>query len=292
MTFTTADLPSVPGDYWRGYANTTSVSACNDCAPGGPCRWDVAEPQRGDERIMRMDIVNPADRGFGPVSSLADYPERLTDGSDASKRSEFYGLSTNQDRLFCGAYDDKANPDCPEVAYSPPTPDLLPVIRFGHTGKQSTEWDGCLNGGFAVFLAQVRFEAPAQADAYATVVLPGLGERPTLRVNEEHVRVTTVFPLLMPPVNLTHYFREYYWLVPGIGKALDILSESHSDTPPADFDVAGFLFHAFEAHRPDSPSPEPVANLRASVVSQKRLELFLATKSVGTPGFASKQGKT
>ena len=281
ISFTLADLPSASGDYYRAYATTGSVSFGSVGASGGPRRWDVSAPRYSDEIIKRMDIVPVADGGHGGVFSEAAYAQRLTSEGDSSQNWEYYQVTTSQGRLFYGAYDAIASPDCPERVFAPPTPDLPAVIQFGQKWSRSTEWEDCYDIGFAVAPAHVRFEAQAEVDAYGILVLAGLGERPALRVNELHTYVTTVYLPLFPPIDLTNCFREYYWLAPGIGKALDIVSAAQPTPPPADFELASVFLRVFEARRPRDQPPQPVVDLLARV-SKGQLSLNWRTATNGT----------
>jgi len=116
------------------------------------------------------------------------------------------------------------------------------------------DWNDCYNlGGFEVALA-VHFTSQASVDAYGTVVLPRIGEVPALRVNE--VNTYEVTDLDFGIFNSTSHFRNYYWLVRGIGKAVLIISAPSSTVPPPDFTAARTILRVFEA------SPRPVMNLR------------------------------
>ena len=72
----------------------------------------------------------------------------------------------------------------------------------------------------------------AVVDAYGTLVLPGIGEVPALRVNEEHTYDTQDTTLGLPLGK--QYFRNYYWLVKGVGLAVNIISKADTASVPPD----------------------------------------------------------
>ena len=135
--------------------------------------------------------------------------------------------------------------------FSPPIIDLPDAIQMGQTWNRATDWTDEWDFGIWVVSVAVHFEATALVDAYGTLVLPGIGAVTALRVNEIHKTVTTNRPPWIPfgPFAQTNYFRRYFWLVPGVGTALDVLSEGADSVPPAQFDWARLFIRTFEARR-------------------------------------------
>jgi hypothetical protein len=59
------------------------------------------------------------------------------------------------------------------------------------------------------------------------------------------------------------YFRNYYWLVPGIGKAVHAISAGSTTVPPESLTTAKTLLRVFESSNVEPPSePRPVSGLR------------------------------
>jgi hypothetical protein len=70
----------------------------------------------------------------------------------------------------------------------------------------------------------------------------------------------------------THYIRNYYWLVRGVGKAVDILSEPDIEPPLADFTTARFILRVFAASKvTDASALRPVSGLRIRAQSGKAI---------------------
>jgi len=252
------DLPKI-GDHCRAYVTTTAVPISSLLGqPGGPRKWDFSQSQQGNEVIKRLDVVPPDDGGIPPLFPQAEYADRLTTESTGERNWSYYRVVTNEGRWYYGFQDTNSNPDCPVKIFAPPTLDLPDPIQFGQTWSRALDFMDCI-GFFNLF---VHFTAEASVDAYGTVVLPGIGEVPALRVNEIH-RYDYRDDLGI--FSYTAYYRNYYWLVPGIGKAVDIISEADlSAPPPANLTTARTLYRVFEASHLQAP-PHPVADLRIRV---------------------------
>jgi hypothetical protein len=136
------------------------------------------------------------------------------------------------------------------VIFQAPAVDIPGSIAFG------TNWT------FS-WVADVGYEidltANATVDAYGTMVLPQIGEVSALRVNQLSCEQRFIGVLLLQ----TSYFREYYWLVPGIGKAVHVISASGSSPPGLNFAPAQEVRRMFEASGiTNQPMFGPVASLR------------------------------
>jgi hypothetical protein len=269
---TSADLPSQVGDYYRAYAvagtNTVDVTGVIG-QPGGPQRWDFSAPPASNEEIWRMDVAPPTDGGQEAEFPDATYIERTTvEGTNKASRS-YYRIVPNEGRRYYGSYDVYANPETPLTKLKVPTTDLPTPISYGKSWTRTEDWPAQIEYWFLICDTTVHFTSQAQADAYGTIVLPSLGELPALRVNELHTWVVTNQTLGWVT---THYIRNYYWLVRGVGKAVDILSEPDIEPPLADFTTARFILRVFAASKvTDASALRPVSGLRIRAQSGKAI---------------------
>ena len=107
------------------------------------------------------------------------------------------------------------------------------------------DWEDLLDAGFFQIRVAVHFTSRAEVDAYGTIVLPSIGEVPALRVNEvntyEFQDLSLGLPL--PP----QIFRNYFFLVRGIGKAVHIVSNGQATVPSENFSPAKTVLRVFEA---------------------------------------------
>ena len=259
ITFPITDLPQQAGYRYRAYVGATvSVSGLLG-QPGGPQQWNFSQPQTGGEVVERMDIVSATDGGNSAFVPQATYADRLTNESNGEKSWTYYTVNTNQGRLCYGFVDTNSNPDFPVKTFYSPTVDLPASVYFGQTWSRSVTFND-----FAVFIDfVVHFTADASVDAYGTILLPGIGSVPALRVNEVHTY--RYQDITLGILNYTNYFRDYYWLVPSIGKAVDIISQSSQTGPPVtNFATAGSFLRVFES---STAGPHPVAGLRIQPLS-------------------------
>jgi len=248
IEFAVSDLPAKMGDSLRAYMLTGPVAAGELVGrAGGPHRWNFGGPGSTAEVVRRMDIVPPDDAARGAGFPGATYAERWQVEPDGPSSWSYYHLELEDGRNYFGFVDSAANPQNPEIIFEPPTVDLPSVVRFGQSWIRTTEWDD-----FVVAVPiRVRFTAEATVDAFGTVVLPNLGERPALRINEVQTlesRVVTI-PMTLPPSIL----RTYYWLVPGIGKAVQVISTVQTEVPPSNFTEAARVIRVFEARFASGP---------------------------------------
>jgi hypothetical protein len=257
IAFSITNLPSQIGDYHRAYVDTNAVNVSTLLGqPGGPQQWDFSQPRGVNEFIQRMDVVSPTDGANAASFPQATYAERLTSESDGTCSWSYYQIITNEGRAYYGFVDTNSNPEMPIKVFDSPTIDLPATIQFEQTWNRTADYQD-----FAVFITfAVHFTAQASVDAYGTLLLPEIGEVPALRVNEVHEY--DYIDETLGIANYTNYFRYYYWLVPGIGKAVEIISEPDSTGPPPEnLTTAGTLSRVFRASGVQ-PAPYPVANLR------------------------------
>lgn len=270
--FTSADLPSAPGQWYRAYVDTTGVNVSSWVRlKGGPHRWDFSSAPSVTEHIERVDIVAASDGGHGDSFPGATYAERLSRESSPVQSWSYYALDPGRGRLYFGFHDAVSRPANPVNAFRESTLDI-PDIVPGSSWERKVTFDDSIDAGFAQVPVLIEFTSRASVDAWGSVVLPGLGELPAWRVNEVNTYVTTDTALGIPLG--TFYVRIYFWLVKGIGKAVHMISKSSSTLPPDDFGLSAYVHRVFESsvvQRP--PNLDPVANLRAT---RKGDEIFLS----------------
>ena len=260
IVFSASDLPGAIGYHSRAYVNTLYVDLGRGGVggPGGPWFWDVSEPPYPDEIVKRLDVVGTADGGHGTNWPAATFAQRLTNESNGARDWSYYQITTNQGRIYYGFYDSNSNPDVPAKVFRPPTLDIPASVQYGQIWSRSLDFND-FGSSFPFYVDYaVHFTAQAEVDAFGTLVLPGIGAVPALRVNEtltyEYTDLTYGF------LDRTDCFREYYWLVRGIGKALDIISEADYSVPPADFTTASIFLRVFEF------SSRPAPDLRVRLL--------------------------
>jgi len=237
IVFSATDLLHEIGARQRAYYTTSAVNVATLLGePGGPRRWDFSYPRQPVESIQRMDVVAPNDASHGVNYPNAAYAERLTNETTGARSWSYYRVATDQGRLYYGFYDAVANAECPLKVFDAPTVDLPYRIQFGQSWSRTVDFADCIDAGFIVLDLAVHFISQAQVDAHGTLVLPGIGEVPALRVNEVNTYEITDLTLGLPIP--TQHFRNYYWLVPGIGKAVHVISEGSATVPPPNLTTA------------------------------------------------------
>jgi hypothetical protein len=270
ILFTAADLPSQPGQYSRAYISTNVDVSSLLGAPGGPQRWDFSQPQQPGETIRRMDVTAPSDGGHGSSFPNATYSERYTDEPSGAPYWDYYSITASPGRRYFGFYN--AAPPLPgAVIFQASVVDIPGSISFGT--NWSYTWDAYLG------IEEVYLTATATVDGYGTMVLPQIGEVSALRVNQLNCEqiLFSGFPFG------TSYFREYYWLAPGIGKAVHVISVSGDSPPALDLTTAQEVRRVFEAGGITKPPAfGPVVGLRLRQQNTLAvLNWFLQTNASG-----------
>jgi hypothetical protein len=243
IVFTTNDFPSRTGEYFRGYLGSSVSVGGLPGATNGPQLWDLSFAQNSSEIIQRTDIVDTDDAGDASTFPDATYAERDTDESDSSDQAWRYYSLTNTGRVYYGFDDPIDQPVTPLADFETPTLEFPCPLQFGQSWSRTVDWNQVF---LQVKLGSTHFTCQAVVDAYGTVILPTLGAVPALRVNEVDTYVTTVAGV-SPQTNI---FREYYWLVRGIGLAAEVISQPQTSIPPANFTSASTTLRVFEASDP------------------------------------------
>jgi len=273
ISFTIDDLHSQEGEFLRMYVDSSNIDVSQSLgSKGGPQRWDFSANRTSSEDIHRLEIVPADDGGHGNLFRNAVYAERLTRESNSARSWSYYKILTGKGRAYFGFYDPVSNANNPQKVFESETVDLPATIVLGQSWTRTVEFDDLIDSPLGELPVAVHFTATATVDAFGTVVLPSLGERPALRVSELHSYEAqdTLFGL---PLGTTHV-RNYYWLVKGIGKAVEIISAPGTSKPPENLSQAKTLMRVFESSAASEPSqPRPVKHL---LISRKGAEVFLA----------------
>ena len=245
ITFLASDFPSQVGQYSRAYISTNVDVSGLLSLPGGP--WDFSQKLQPNELVRRLDIVAPGNGGHNSSFPNAAYAERYTDETGGAQEWDYYRITPNAGRTNYGFYNDALGG---ASTCSPPTLDVPWTLRLGTNWSYTTDLIGSPFGPVHVIVS-------ASVDAYGTVILPQLREVAALRVNQL-TSEQTFFGV--------QYFREYYWLVPGLGRAVHVVSTASSSPPPNTFTDAYEVRRMFEANSlTNSPPLTPAANLRIRV---------------------------
>ena len=255
ILFTAADLPSQPGQYSRAYISTNVDVSALIGAPGGPRRWDFSQPQQPGETIRRLDITAPNDGGHGSSFPTATYAERYTDEPSGAPYWDYYSIAAGQGRTYFGFYN-AAAPLPGAVMLQAAAIDIPGSITLGTNWTYS--WVAYVD------YEEIDVTASATVDAYGTLVLPQIGEVPALRVNQLNREQIFLGVLLLE----TTYFREYFWLVPGIGKAVHVISAPSTNPPSLSFAPGQEVRRMFAASGiTNPPTFGPVASLHIRLQS-------------------------
>lgn len=268
----TTDLPANIGDWRRAYSDTTGSSVVGRIGTsGGPQRWDFSHPPQAAEAILRVDIVGGTDGACSTRASASVYAERTTRESSGCSSWEYYSLEPGRGRWYHGLCDPCGNAAGRGVVFAAPTLEL-PDCGYGDAWERVVEWDDNLSTVLGDVAIAIQFTSRARVDAYGTLALPELGEVPALRVSE-----TNTYRTFLKDFGIqidTQYFHNLYWLAPGIGRAVHIVSKPATDGPPPPTNPPGNVLRVFD----HSLKPRPITNLSIQVVGPK---LLLSWDSVG-----------
>ena len=272
VSLLSGDLPSRLGEWRRAYLDTSGI-ALGDLLgrAGGPQRWDFSYPRRQAEGLQRVEIVPASDGSCSEKSQGATFAERTTRESDGCASWEYFSLRDGVGRVYHGLCDPCSNPAMRGITFNEPTVEL-PECTYGSAWERTVQWDDVVDSGFGAVEVSVSFVARARVDAYGTLVLPNLGEVQALRVNETNVYTTLLKDFGLPLGD--QYFHNVYWLVPGIGRAVHVVSQASGSEPPSLSDPPARVVRIFEASAQNPPpkaSIEPVTNLVVQAVGGKVL---------------------
>lgn len=208
---------------------------------GGPQAWDFREGPTDSEWLYRyLDIT---DDPF-----YIDYPgaetEELTLEDGIAQDSRVLRVRENVGAELLGYYAPVNSPGDPYVVLDQPIVEVPDPLVLG------AEWSGTANfvnvlvlGGM-VIPVNVTLTQEAVADAYGTVLLPGIGEVDALRVNQM-VRFLSEVPGI--GVIQDVYSRSFLWYAPRFGLVSMVTAASAEAIPPTDFTAADSVLRLTEA---------------------------------------------
>ncbi len=244
-TFTTNSLPCQFGEYNRSYYSTNvnvtgmlALATNGGPPPPGGCtnvaqNWNFSNAQQPYETVLRTDIIAPEDGANSGQFPDATYAEQDTLEPTNQIGWLYYGFTdsgTNSGRLCYGLDAPEDVPVTEWAVFVPPTVDIPSTVQFGQTWSGSLDW---LSIYFEIIAVSNYYSYSASVDAFGTLVLPEIGAVPALRVHEiESYTVSVVSdPPLLLDINTNQY---YYWLVPGIGVAAQVLLLGNNVLYPTD----------------------------------------------------------
>jgi hypothetical protein len=117
----------------------------------------------------------------------------------------------------------------PLAVFNQPTVDVPASVQLGQTWNRAVDW---LNVVDSFIVVSNYFATSATVDAYGILVLPSIGSVPALRVHE--VQNYQFYELISGygSTLLDEYTDQYYyWLVPGLGIAVEINNVSDNSLP-------------------------------------------------------------
>lgn len=269
ITMRAGDFPSSLGEVRKAYVNSKEPSVAGLIGgPGGPQVWDFSYPPVAGEEVHVIEIVSAKEGACAAEYPDARYAERTTPPSPGQPSWEYFAIDQEQGRRFFGLCAPGANSATPGAVFEPPTLQFT-NCTYGTTWERSTSWTDTVNTVLGSFAVTIHFTARGEVDAYGTVILPRLGSLPALRVNETRTYRNELEGL---PLGEQH-FHNYYWLVPSIGKAVEIVSKASADAAPSVYSVAATVLRVFEG------GPRLVAGLRAQKQGD---QVFLSWDSAGS----------
>jgi hypothetical protein len=227
FNFSATNLPSQLGQYNCSYFSTNNLNVAAMLTlttnsgglgpPGQGPTWDFSQPQQTNETVLRTDIIAPAkgmDGGHFPNAAYAEQDTTETPASTNLTAWRYYSI-TSQGRLYYGSYVPNTRADGLAL-FDPPTVDIPATVTNGQTWTRSTSWNSTIDGYLPISYA---FSDTSTVDAQGTLILPNIGAVQALRVHEVH-GYTGLLDGYYPEEIVTNQY--YYWLVPGLGVAVQI----------------------------------------------------------------------
>jgi len=257
VSFYCADLPQQVGDYSRAFYSTNVNVLPLLGQTGGPQRWDFSQPQHSLEKVWRTDIVSPDEPNPGSFPN-ATYAERDTEEPASQIAWRYYSM-TNQGRLYYGFNSPGAEGGSAETIFDQPTLDLPCPTQYAQSWSREVTWHDTVLGLPVIY----EFTAYAQVDGYGTVVLPGLGELPALRVRELHDYEESCYFFEQWVLIASHANIYYYWLTPQVGVAAQAILFGPDALNPTPLPHTNLFLRVFaRSGFTNAPVATPVAGLR------------------------------
>lgn len=238
ITMRARDYPSRLGGVRKAYVNSRDPLVAGLIGGvGGPQVWDFSYPPVAGEEVHVIEIVSAKEGACAAEYPDARFAERTTPPSPGQPSWEYFSIEPEQGRRFYGLCAPGANSETSGVVFRPPTLQFT-NCTYGTTWERSTSWSDTI-GSLPV---TIHFTAWGVVDGFGTILLPHLGRLPALRVSETHSYRNEFQGLLIGE----QYFHDYYWLVPTIGKAVEIVSKASDVAVPENYSVAATVLRVFE----------------------------------------------
>jgi hypothetical protein len=267
--FTTEDLPSQIGQYNCSYfSSNVDVSRYVTLVTNGPPPigdvvqqiWSFSGGQKPYESILRTDIISSTMGANGSYFPSASYAEQDTMEPSSVMGWSYYGFgdeNTNQGRIYYG-FDEPVAGASPVGVFVPPSIDIPATVQLGQTWARSLYWSTLY---YEIILVSNYFEAFATVDATGSLSLPGIGTVQALRVHEVHSY--TISAVTDPPLLFDMHTNDYYyWLVPGVGVAMQVLIYGNNVLNPSDLlctnTVQRMYFANYFTNSPVTDPPESI----------------------------------
>jgi hypothetical protein len=257
VVFSTNSLPCQVGEYNCSYysadIDVSDMLSLTNSGPSLPGEtnvlqyWDFSQPEEPSESVLRTDIVAPEDGANSDLFPDATYAEQDTMDTTNQLEWRYYGFTSSDGdpgRLYYGLDEPTDQPVTEWAVFNPPSVDVPSSVQLGQTWSRSLYW---LSTYYEIILASNYFTADATVDAFGTLVLPGLGSVPALRVHEIHSYIVSDAndPSLVLDINTNQY---YYWLVPGIGVAAQVLLLGNNVLDPTNMPYTNAVQRMFFAN--------------------------------------------
>ena len=276
ITFYATNLPSSVGESNLSYYSVNNAYVTNmlkiatnyqgplppGSGTGVPQVWDFSQTQQVSETVLRTDIIAATNGPDAGSFTAAAYAEQETLEPSTPMAWRYYRI-TNNIRDYYGFYVPLSVNASSLAKFDSPTADIPAIVHYGDTWSRTVTWAGSGNGNPFDYL----FTTTATVDAYGTIILPNLGSLPALRVHEAQDNQIDLFgsPLEDGPDDF------YYWLVPGLGVAMQILQnqpDSYGLLGTTNNYVERFFYANYFTNTPGWVSyPANPGNLRIHLVS-------------------------
>ena len=266
--FTTNSLPCQFGECSSSYYSTNvdvsqMIALSTNLVPAPPGQqpsveqyWDFSEGQQPYESVLWTDIIVPQNGGDSGQFPYATYAEQDTIEPTNVMGWRYYGFTTsgtNSGRVCYGLDQPENLPVTDWALFVPPVVDIPSTVQYGQTWSGSFCW---LSVYFQIILVSNYCTYSASVDAFGTLVLPGIGLVSALRVNELHTYSISIpsDPPLPLALNTNQY---YFWLVPGIGVAAQVLLLGNNVLYPTTLPFTNAVQRMFYTSYFTNPVPTP-----------------------------------
>ena len=214
-TLSADDVYNLIGEYSLSYFRS-NIDLVAFIGKPGSNYWDFSQPQASNDVVARMDVVAVSDGGHGVDFAGAIFALRYEGGAFSETDWDYYELDPTNGLFYYGSYEVVGGGANPATPITPPTSVLPWLVQYGDSWTNVYSFN-VTDPLFGVI--PVAYTGINEVDAYGTLVLPGIGPVPALRITEVENYEEDIFGLeyAQPDTNWT-------WLAPGIGFAAQIFN--------------------------------------------------------------------